>query len=99
MSVYQAIIKAISDCRGAGLSDEATAAIVMAAIQDAEPASRFRYSRALVADMPGVVVAKVPPADVAPDEEYGLTEFREGRRVGYNAAISAIITAGSATDV
>ena len=63
----------------------------------ATPSDRLALARALVADMPGVVVAKVPPADVAPDEEYGLTEFRKGRRVGYNAAISAIITAGSAT--
>ena len=95
MSVYQAIIKAISDCRGAGLSDEATAAIVMAAIQDAEPASRFRYSRALVADMPGVVVAKVP--DKRSPSAFGEPDYF--RATGWNAAISAIITAGSATDV
>ena len=50
---------------------------------EGHPTDRIALARALVADMPGVVVAKVPPADVAPDEEYGLTEFREGRRAQF----------------
>jgi hypothetical protein len=59
--------------------------------------ARACLSAALAAaEAEGVVLCKVPDADTPPEEEYGLTEFREGRRVGYNACRAATL-AGKVT--
>ena len=61
----------------------------------ATPSDRLALARALVADMPGVVVAQVP--DKRGQSAFGEPDYF--RATGWNAAIAAIITAGSATDV
>ena len=58
-------------------------------------AEKLALCRALVADLPGVVVAKVPDAWFAPAEKN--TPYNKGRRRGWNDFRTAIITAGSAT--
>ena len=75
-----------------GYSDGTADTITMAS----PPSDRLALARALVADMPGVVVAQVPDAWLVPAEKN--TPYNKGRRRGWNDFRTAIITAGSATD-
>ena len=61
----------------------------------ATPSDRLALARALVADMPGVVVARVPD----PIDYIDADECEEQYQMGHNDCRTAIITAGSATDV
>ena len=56
---------------------------------------RLALARALVADMPGVVVAQVPDAWLVPAEKN--TPYNKGRRRGWNDFRTELISAGSAT--
>ena len=56
---------------------------------------RLALARALVADTPGVVVARVPDAWLVPAEKN--TPYNKGRRRGWNDFRTELISAGSAT--
>lgn len=72
---------------------------ILSAIASASAPDRLALARALVADMPGVVVAKVPDAIRYTAISIDAPTNPPSWIAGFNAAISAIITAGSATDV
>jgi len=93
MSARDAMIRALTG-PNVGLS-VFQAVDVHTALHAMPDAARIALARALVP--PGWVVGKVPDMDAAPEEEYGLTEFREGRRVGWNACRAAFIKSGEET--
>ena len=64
-------------------------------IADLPAADRLALARALVADMPGVVVAQMPDAWLVPAEKN--TPYNKGRRRGWNDFRTELISAGSAT--
>ena len=93
-AVQDTVIRALTSPK-AGLSAFQSVDVFAALFAMSAP-DRLALARALVADMPGVVVAQVPDAWLVPAEKN--TPYNKGRRRGWNDFRTAIITAGSATD-